>query len=308
MTGYLLRRLVYAVFVVWGAVSIIFVVVRLLPGDPIRLLSGPDTPAETIERIRAEYGLDDPIAVQYLEFIGGAIRLDFGPSIYYGGSAIDQVIDRMAATAVLAVAAMALALLVSFPLGVIAARRRRRLADRVISNASLIAQALPPFWTGIILILLFSRRWQLLPSGGDGGWRNLVLPSITLGLPLLGILVRLVRGGLLEVLGEGYVQTARAKGLSERVVVYRHALRNSLIPVLTVVGLQFGAILGGTVIVETVFAWPGIGRLLVSSIFGRDFAVVTACTFFIAVVFVVMNLVVDLAYVYLDPRIRVEAT
>lgn len=308
MSGYLLRRLLYSVFVIWGAVTIIFVIVRLLPGDPIRLLVGPDTPAATVELIRADLGLDRPLIVQYGAYLLGLLRLDFGNSIYYGGPAMAQIVDRIPNTALLAVSAMTFAVVLSFPLGIAAARRPGGFLDRAISGFSLVAQSLPVFWVGIMFILLFARELRWLPTGGTGSLAHLILPAVTLGLPFIGILVRLVRGGLLEVLGEGYVQTARAKGLSERLVVYWHALRNMLIPVVTVIGLELGGVLGGTVIVETVFAWPGIGRLLVDSIFGRDFTVVQAAIVFIALVFVLLNLIVDLLYSWLDPRIRIEGS
>lgn len=305
MIAFLARRLLYAVFVIFGAVTIIFVIVRLLPGDPIRLLVGPDTPAATVQAIRERLGLNDPLPVQYLTYLGGILRFDFGDSIYYGGPAMAQVLRRVPTTMVLAVSAMTFAILVSFPLGIAAARRPNSLIDRAVGAVSLTAQSIPGFWVGIMLILVFARQLQLLPSGGTGTWQQLIMPAVTLGLPFVGILVRLVRGGLLEVLGEGYVQTARAKGLSERVVVYCHAVRNMLIPVVTVIGLELGSVLGGTVIVETVFAWPGVGRLLVDAIFGRDFTIVQAAIVFIATMFVLLNLLVDVLYGFLDPRVRV---
>ncbi|TDE16041.1 nickel ABC transporter permease [Jiangella asiatica] len=304
MPAYLARRLLFSVFVLWGAVSVIFLVLRLVPGDPAMVLLGPDATASQVDELRARMGLDEPLIVQYGIYLRDVVRLDFGESFRMSVDAMDLVLSRLPNTAQLAVAALGLSILIGFPLGVVAALKANTLTDRVISVLSLVGQSTPAFWVGIVFILVFARTLDVLPSGGTGGWQHLVLPAVTLALPFLAILVRLTRSGLLEVIHEGYVQTARAKGLRERVVIFPHAARNALIPVVTVVGLQFGQLLGGTVIVETVFAWPGVGRLLVDAISHRDYGVVQAAVLFIAGVFVLVNLVVDILYGYLDPRVR----
>ncbi len=306
MTTYILRRLFFAIFVMWGAVTVIFIIMRVVPGDPVTVLLGPDATREQIAAGIESFGLNEPILRQYAIFLQNALRLDFGDSLRMGGSALEAVLYRLPATVQLGFSAMALALLLSFPLGILAALRPRSLLDRVISALSLAGQSIPNFWVGIMLILVMARTLNILPSSGNATWRHFVLPSVTLALPFLSVLVRLIRSGLLEVMHEGYIQTARAKGFSERVVILRHGMRNALIPVVTVVGLQFGALLSGTVIVETVFAWPGVGRLLVASIFARDYAVVQAAIFLIAGTFLLLNLLVDVLYGYLDPRVQVR--
>lgn len=305
MTTYIVRRLFFAIFVMWGAVTVIFIIMRVVPGDPVSVLLGPDATREQVAAGRESFGLDEPMLTQYAIFLQDAVRLDFGDSLRMGGSALEAVLDRLPATVQLGFSAMALALLLGFPLGILAALRPRSLLDRVISAFSLAGQSIPNFWVGIMLILIMARTLNVLPSSGNATWRHFLLPSVTLALPFLSVLIRLIRSGLLEVMHEGYIQTARAKGFSERIVILRHGIRNALIPVVTVVGLQFGALLSGTVIVETVFAWPGVGRLLVASIFARDYAVVQAAIFLIAGTFLLLNLLVDVLYGYLDPRVRV---
>lgn len=304
MIAYILRRLGFAVFVIWGAVTIIFVVMRFVPGDPALAMLGPTATAEQIAEGRTRLGLDRPLFVQYASFIGRSLTLDFGDSYRLGGSAIAHVLDRMPATLLLAVSSTAFALLLGFPLGVAAAGRPGGALDGVISRFSLVGQALPTFWTGIMLILIFARTLRLLPSAGASTWQHLLLPTVALGLPFLSIVVRLVRSGLLDVLSENYVQVARSKGLRESRVFYVHAARNMLLPVVTVVGLQLGTLIGGAVIVETVFAWPGVGRLLIDSIQNRDYPIVQGATAVLAAVFVLMNLLVDVIYTWLDPRVR----
>jgi peptide/nickel transport system permease protein len=305
VTAYVLRRLFFAVFVLWGAVTVIFIVMRLVPGDPVSVLLGPTATLEQIADAQERLGLAEPLPQQYLLFLQGVLRFDFGDSLRLGGEAMDVVLARLPATIQLGLVAMMLTLLLSFPLGIAAALKPRGLLDRFISTFSLAGQSIPNFWIGIMLILVMSRTLNLLPSGGNASWRHFIMPAVTLALPFLSVLVRLIRSGLLEVMNEGYIQTARAKGFRERVVIFRHGVRNMLIPVVTVAGLQMGSLLGGTVIVETVFAWPGVGRLLVDSISNRDYAVVQATIFLIAATFVLLNLLVDVLYGYLDPRVRV---
>ncbi|HEY8446367.1 MAG TPA: nickel ABC transporter permease [Thermomicrobiales bacterium] len=306
MTPYLLRRFAYAIFVLWGALTIIFVTIRIVPGDPASMMLGAGATEEDVAALRHRLGLDEPLPVQYVQFLGDAIRLDFGNSLWLNRPVLSSIGERITATARLAVTAMAIALLVSFPLGILAALKKRTFIDGLVSVVSLLGQSVPSFWLGIMLILVFARQLRLLPSAGSDTWKHLVLPSVTLALPLIGVLTRLVRSGLLEVMYEDYIRTARAKGLDPRSVLVRHALRNMLIPVVTVAGLQLGNLLGGTVIVETVFGWPGIGRLLVDAIFNRDYPLVQAAILCITATFITINLIVDISYVYLDPRIRLQ--
>lgn len=304
MGAYVVRRLFFSLFVLWGAVTIIFVVLRLVPGDPAYIMLGPDADQAQVAALRAQLGLDHSLIQQYATYLANVVHLDFGQSFRLNADSMTLVLQRVPATIQLASAALLLSLLIGLPLGVTAALRAHSWVDRTISVFSLMGQSTPSFWLGIVLILVFARGLKVLPSAGSGTWSHLVLPTITLALPFLAILVRLTRSGLLEVVHEGYVQTARAKGLGEGTVVLVHALRNALIPIVTVVGLQFGALLGGTVIVETVFAWPGVGRLLIDSIGRRDYGVVQASILLVATIFVVINLLVDLLYGFLDPRVR----
>jgi peptide/nickel transport system permease protein len=304
MLGYVIRRLLLAVFVLWGVATVVFVVVRLVPADPALLIAGDSATAAQLAALRHQMGLDQPLILQYGQFLGKALIGDFGVSYQQHRPAIDLIALALPNTALLAVCACVLALLISFPLGLLAALRVNKFSDRVITAGSLITQALPGFWIGVVLILVFSRTLQWLPSSGLNSVQSLILPSIMLALPFIAILTRMTRSGLLEVVGEGYIQTARAKGLSERTVIFPHAIRNAMIPIVTVVGLQFGTLLGGAVITETVFSFPGIGRLLVQAIQGRDYSVVQACVIVIAGAFVIVNLIVDVLYGYLDPRVR----
>lgn len=304
MAAYIARRLLFSVFILWGAVSIVFVVLRLIPADPALLILGSDATQDEIQALRTQMGLDRPLIAQYGIFLTDLLRLDFGDSYRLQRDAMSLVLERLPATLELAFAALAIALIVGIPFGVLAALKVNRMADRIVSVLSLIAQSLPSFWVGIVFILIFARMLHLLPSAGTGTPAHLILPAITLALPLLAILVRMTRSGLLEVIHEGYVQTARAKGLSERIVIFPHAIRNALIPIVTIVGLQFGQLLGGAVIVEMVFSWPGVGRMLIDSIGQRDYNLVQAVIVLIATGFVLINLVVDLLYGYLDPRVR----
>lgn len=304
MLGYTIRRVLLAVFVLWGVVTVVFIIVRLVPADPALLIAGMDATPEQLAELRKRMGLDQPLIVQYFAYLAGAVTGDFGNSYTQGVPVMTLVGQALPNTALLAVLACMLAVVVSFPLGLLAALRVNRPADRIVTTASLLTQSLPGFWVGVVLMLVFSQMLKLLPSTGFSSPAALVLPVVTVALPFIAILTRMTRSGLLEVVGEGYITTARAKGLSERIVIFIHATRNALIPVITVVGLEFGTLLGGAVITETVFSFPGIGKLLVGSILTRDYALVQACVMLIAAAFVVVNLVVDLVYGYLDPRVR----
>ena len=307
MGGYVVRRLLFSVFVLWGAVSVVFVVLRMFPSDPARMILGSDATAEELAVLRAKMGLDQPLVIQYAKYLGGILQGDYGESFRQHRPAMELVLERFPATATLAVSALVVAILIGTPLGIAAALNAHRAVDRVVSVFSLVLQSLPGFWVGIVLILIFARTLKVLPSAGNGSLAHMVLPTIMLALPFIAVLTRMTRSGLLEVSHEGYIQTARAKGLPERVVIMPHAIRNALIPIVTIVGLQFGGLLGGAVITETVFAWPGVGRLLVEAINQRDYNVVQAAILLITGIFVIVNLLVDVLYAYLDPRVRLAS-
>lgn len=304
MVGYLVRRLLLAVFVLWGVATTVFVIVRVVPADPAMLIAGSDAPPEQLVQLRKDLGLDQSYLAQYGDFLTSALSGDLGMSYALKQPAVTLIGQVLPNTALLALLACAVAVLIAFPLGLAAALRVDTPVDRVVTTGSLFTQALPNFWIGVVLLLIFSRTLKWLPSVGLDGFQSLVLPTIVLALPFVSVLTRMIRNGLLEVMGESYIQTARSKGLSERIVVFRHAVRNAAIPVVTIVGLQFGTLLGGAVVTESVFSFPGIGRLLVTSIQLRDYNVVQACVLVIAAVFVIINLVVDLLYGLLDPRVR----
>jgi ABC-type dipeptide/oligopeptide/nickel transport system permease component len=303
--AFLVRRLVHAVFVVWGVVTVVFFLVRLT-GDPAALLVDQTATREEVARTRELLGLDRPLHVQYLDFLRDAPRGDFGLSLRERRPAMGMVLEHFwPATATLALTAILLATVLPIPLGVIAATHRDGLLDHLSRLASLFLQSMPSFWLGLMLILLVAvGLGGLLPVYGWGTPGHLVLPALTLAAAPLAQNVRLIRAGMLEVLQQDFVRTARAKGLAERRVVYRHALENAAVPFLTVSGLSLGFMLSGTIVIETVFSWPGLGRLLVQAVPGRDFPVIQAAVFLFAVLFVAVNLVVDLLQGLLDPRAR----
>ncbi len=303
MGRFLLLRFLRTIVVVWGVVTVVFVVARL-SGDPISLLVAPETPPAEIQALRYRLGLNDPLPVQYAVFLRQAVQGDFGTSLRYRQDALQVVLDRVPATLQIAAAAFAFAVVIALPVGILSAVRPNSLFDNVAMLFALVGQAVPTFFLGIVLILLFAVRLGWFPTSGLNSPTGLVLPAITLGAFAAASIARLTRSAMLEVLGQDYVRTARAKGLGERSVVRGHALRNALVPVVTIMGLQFGTLLGGSVVTETVFALPGIGRLIIQSIGNRDYPVVQAGVFLIAIAFVVVNLVVDVLYAVLDPRIR----
>jgi peptide/nickel transport system permease protein len=274
-----------------------------LAGDPTDVMLPPETPLEAREAFRKEYGLDRPILVQFADFSVRALMGDFGKSLRFGQPAMQLVLERAAATAELAAAAIAIAIVIGIPTGVIAAYTRNKVPDILIRGFTVLGQAIPSFYLGIVGILLFSVWLRWLPTGGRGTWLHLVLPAFALSLNLIALITRVTRSSMLDVLRNDFVRTARAKGLSESSVVWVHALRNAFIPVFTVIGLQMGLLMGGVVVVETVFSWPGMGRLAVQAIYARDFPLVQAVVFQFALIFVVINLLVDVCYAALDPRI-----
>lgn len=303
MTTYLLKRVLDAGLVIVAVTFVVFVLLHLT-GDPVRLMLPPEAPAEEVERLRRALGLDVSIPTQYARFLVGIVHGDFGRSLRYNSPSLPLVLERVPATLLLATVAIALAVAVSVPLGVAAAVWRGSAIDRLCTLLGAFGQSMPVFWLAIVLILLFSVRFRWLPSFGGGSPRHLVLPAATLALYSLARISRLARSAMLETLGTKYVRAARAKGLSGLAVVLKHALRNASLPIITVVAVEFGVLLGGAVVTETVFAWPGVGRLAVQAILTRDFPLVQAIVFVIATALVFLNLTVDLLYGLLDPRIR----
>ena len=306
MIRYLVRRLVLTIPVLLGVATLVFALIHLVPGDPAQAMLGEGASQEEIQRLRTSLGLDRPLLAQYTGFLGGLVRGDLGTSFRYNTPVTQQITSRLGNTAKLALAAMLVAILFAIPLGIIAAVFRGRAPDHAAMTLALAGISMPNFWLGPLLAILFAVYLGWLPVSGTGSLAHLVLPAITLGAALSAILARMTRASLLEELRELYVLAARARGLSGARAVLRHAFRNSLIPVVTIIGLQFGAVLTGTIITETIFAWPGLGRLLIQAINFRDYPLVQGCILFIAVTYVLMNLLTDLTYGLLDPRIRYE--
>ncbi len=306
MYRFLLGRGLQAGIVLLGVSAIVFFSL-FLTGDPAFLMVAPDATGAEIAAFREAMGFDDPLAVQYGRYLWNVVRGDLGTSLRFDAPALTLVLERLPATALLGVTALGWSVLLGTTAGVIAAWRRGSRVDLAVRAVALMGQAVPVFWLGLLLMLVFGLRLGWLPTGGYGGWAHLVLPSVSLGAYYMSSTTRLVRSSLIDVLSEDYIRTARAKGLKERRVVVGHGLRNALIPVVTVQGMYFAALLGGAVITEQIFSWPGIGRLAVQAIYNRDFPLVQAVVLFVAAAFVVVNLLVDVLYVVLDPRIRIGA-
>jgi peptide/nickel transport system permease protein len=303
LVGFLGQRLFRALIAMWLVSTVVFVVMRL-SGDPVPLLLPPDAPRSEYARVARELGLDQPLPVQYAVFLRNVLRADFGRSIHFREPAWRVVMGYLPATAELGLTAFGLALLVAVPVGLLSAVKRNSPLDHTAMGVALIGQSAPTFFLGILFILLFSLKANWFPTSGRGGWEHLVLPALTLGAFAMASIARLTRSAVLEVLRQDYVRTARAKGLSELAVVVKHTLKNAALPVVTITALQFGTLLGGAVVTETVFAWPGIGRLAIQSIYNRDYPVVQCTVFLSAVAFIVINFTVELFYGLLDPRIR----
>lgn len=312
MIGTVIGRVLSAVPVLVGIAVVSFFLIRLVPGDIVNVLMGEDFRDPAVEaEMRRIFGLDQPIHVQFADWFGGVLQGDLGNSLRTGRPVTQEIFERFPMTFELALAALVVSLAIAIPVGILTATRRNSSIDMGARVASLVGLSLPNFWLGILLILLFAVFLRWLPSSGYApfalSWQHfqfLVLPAITLGTSLAAVTMRMTRSSLLEVMGVDYIRTARAKGLSEPAVVVNHALRNSLIPVVTVIGIQLGGLLGGTIIVEQIFSWPGLGSLMVRAIYQRDYPMVQGLTMFLAFFFVLMNLLVDLLYVYLDPRLR----
>lgn len=301
---YLLARALYTLPVLWLVVSVVFLLIHLVPGDPILQMLGEGAPATDIAAARHTYGLDVPLWEQYLNYWKGVVHGDLGPSLRFNQNVGRLIVQRYPATLQLTMAALIVAVLIAIPAGVRSAQRRGRWDDKLLSVVSLFGLSFPNFALGPILILFFAIKLGLLPVSGSGTLAHLVLPAITMGGALAAILTRMVRTSMLEELGQDYIRTARAKGLPERTVVYRHALRNAMLPVLTVIGLQFGALLAGAIVTETIFSWPGIGRLTIQAIGNRDYYLVEGCILAIGLTYVIVNFLTDLLYSVANPRIR----
>ena len=315
MISYLIRRLLIAIPVLLGITFITFAIMSLTPGDPIKMMLATEKiTADVADELTEYYGLDKPWYVQYGTYLNRLLHGDLGFSITSRASVGRSIVQRLPNTMLLALSSMILALIIAIPVGIVSATRRNTLPDYLSLTGAMIGVSMPNFWLGLMLLLWFGLRWKLLPIWGvghlsEGLWdviSHLILPSVTLGTSLAAILTRLTRASLLEVLSQDFIQTARAKGLRERIVLYKHALRNALIPVATTAGLQFGALLGGAVIVENIFSWPGLGRLTLQAIQKRDLPVVQSTTLVFAVSFVIVTLLVDVLYVFIDPRIRYD--
>ncbi len=305
MSPYILKRLMQAILVCFGISLITFLLLHVA-GDPVVLLLSLESKAEDAAVLRKALGLDRSLAVQYLIFLKGLIRLDFGNSLFIREPALGLVLERFPATLQLTAAGMAIALIISIPLGVIAAVKRYSFLDNLSTLFAVSGQAMPIFWFGLMLIILFSVKVHLLPASGRGTLLHLLMPAVTLGASLAPITMRMTRSKMLDILSEDYIRTARAKGLHERGVLFKHALRNASIPIVTILGLQFGRLLGGAIVTETVFAWPGLGSLAVSAIRSFDYPLAQACILMMAFFVVIMNLAIDIAVGYLDPRIRYD--
>lgn len=304
MLAYAIRRIVLTVPVLLGVATLVFALIHLVPGDPAQVMLGESASAADLTELRTRLGLDKPLLVQYREYILGVVQGDLGTSFRYNSPVSREIGQRLGRTAELALAAMLVAVIVAIPLGVLGALYRGRWIDQLATTVSLLGVAMPNFWLGPVLAIVFAIYLGWLPVSGTGTWAHLVLPAITLGGALAAILARMTRATLVDELRELYVLAARARGIARARTVVAHALRNSLIPVVTIIGLQLGAVLTGTIITETIFSWPGVGRLLIQAISFRDYPLVQGCILFIAVTYVTMNLVVDLVYGFLDPRIR----
>jgi len=302
MLPYLYKRLWHTVFVVVGISVISFFFIHL-SGDPVMLMLPGDASHAEIEALREQMGFNDPLYEQYLRFAWQALRGKFGNSLYYKVPAMELILERLPASLELAVAAMLIALVVAVPVGIISAVRRGSLLDMGSMLGALFGLSMPHFWLGIMMILLFSVELGWLPTSGRGSLAQLVMPAIALGMSLTAMFARLTRSVMLEVLSLDYIRTARSKGLREWIVISKHAFKNALIPIVTVAGMQFGFLLGGTVIIETVFAWPGVGRLVIQAIFNRDYPLVQSIVLVLALIFVAVNFLVDMLYMYLDPQI-----
>lgn len=306
MLEYAARRLLVAIPTLWGVATISFLLLHLIPGDPARVMAGPTATAADVARLRQQFGLDRPLLEQYFGYLGDLLRGDLGIAARTGNSVISEITARAPFTFQLALFAIVLATVVGTLLGVLAAVRRNSMLDTVLSAVSVLGVSMPVYWVGLLFVLLFAVQLHWLPAAGANTVSSYILPGVTLALFPIGFISRQVRASMIEVLGQDYIRTSYAKGLGRTSVVLRHGLRNALLPVTTVIGLQFGQMLGGAILTETIYAWPGLGRLLVDSISNRDYTVVQGVLFLFAVALIIVNLITDLLYSYIDPRIRFD--
>lgn len=304
MHKYIIKRLLLLIPVLLGVSLLVFTILSLTPGDPAQLILGESAPKEAVLKLREEMGLNDPFLLQYLRFVKNAIVGDFGRSYTTGREVFGEIFSRFPNTFILAVVGMIISVCIGIPVGIISATKQYSSMDSISMILALLGVSMPVFWLGLMLILVFSVKLGLLPSGGFDGLKSIILPAATLGVGSAAIITRMTRSSMLEVIRQDYIRTARAKGVSEKVVINRHALKNALIPIITVVGLQFGGLLGGAVLTESVYSWPGVGRLMVDAIRQKDTPTVLAAVVFLAAVFSVVNLLVDILYAYVDPRIK----
>jgi len=306
MARHILQRLLFTLPALWLILTMVFLLIHVVPGDPVQQMLGEGARVEDVQQLRHALGLDLPALTQYGRYLAGLARADLGRSFKYQAPVLQIIFERYPATLQLAVVALLVCVAIGIPAGVLAAHRRGHAADRAVGLFTLLGLAVPNFALGPVLILIFSIEFGWLPVSGRDGLLNFVLPAITLGAALAAILTRMVRSSMIEELSSDYVRTARAKGLSTRAVLFRHAFRNALIPIITILGLQFGTLLAGTIVTETIFSWPGIGRLTVQAISSRDYPLLQGCILVIAVSYVVVNLVTDFVYALVDPRIRLQ--
>ena len=306
MFRYVIKRLLSTLPVLVGISLIVFLLLRALPGDPAQVIAGEMATQETIESIRAQLGLNKPLYVQYGIFLSNLTRLNLGQSARTGQSVASEIGSRLPNTLLLAIVSTAIACLLGIPAGILSTVRHYSLLDYTVMVLALFGLSMPVFWLGLMMIIIFSVKLHLLPAGGIGTLSHLVLPSLALAFFSTAFIARMTRSSMMEVMGQEFIVTARSKGLLERVVIFKHALRNAFIPIITVVGLQFGSLLGGAVLTETVFAWPGIGRLIVDSILARDYPMVQGVILVFALLYILVNLLVDILYAYIDPRIHYD--
>lgn len=304
MHKYVLKRILLLIPVLLGVSLLVFAIMSLTPGDPAQLILGENAPKEAVLKLREEMGLNDPFLVQYFRFVGKAVLGDFGRSYTTGREVFGEIFARFPNTLILAVIGIIISVCIGIPIGIISATRQYSFLDSFSMVIALLGVSMPVFWLGLMLILTFSVKLGWLPSGGFDGLKSIILPAVTLGVGSAAIITRMTRSSMLEVIRQDYIRTARAKGVAEKVVINKHALKNALIPIITVVGLQFGHLLGGAVLTESVYSWPGVGRLMVDAIRQKDTPTVLAAVVFLAAAFSVVNLLVDILYAYVDPRIK----
>ncbi|AKB31445.1 Dipeptide transport system permease protein DppB [Methanosarcina siciliae HI350] len=311
MLKFILKRMVLMFIVILGVTMLTFLIMHLTPGDPAEMIAlarqgAESLTPENIERIRVEEGLDAPVHIQYIKWLQHLLQGDLGCSLINGEPVLSEILNRFPATLKLALASMFVALIIAIPLGIITASKQYSLFDNLSMMGAMVGVSMPSFWFALLLIHLFALHLGWFPVYGSGSFEHMILPALTLGTGMAAVLTRFTRSNMLDALRQDYIRTARSKGLTEKLITVKHALKNALIPVITVIGIQFGRVLEGSVIVETIFAWPGIGKLLVDSIYSRDFAMIQGGVLFVAVIFVLVNLFVDISYTCLDPRIRYE--